>query len=288
MSMIKIDVVCPLHLADDEIGPLIEGLKAQKDIELHKVVFPITEEGDLSAVIQRIEEAGFTYFLVPKTEFSHSLTRQKAILEHCESDVVLMVSQDVRFVGERSVFDLCSAVSAEVPYAFGKQICTHKSIERYTREKNYGGESLTVGAEQIEEMQLAAFFASDAFSAYYRPIFVELGGYDSIHMMMNEDMYYAKKVIEKGLKKAYVATAVVEHSHKYKLKQLYNRYRATGEWFAQHPEFDGYKTTDSGMKLAKYVLKRALREFNVSVLLRFLPDMTSRYLGMKKGKKKKA
>ena len=130
-----------------------------------------------------------------------------------------------------------------------------------------------------------AFFASDAFSAYYRPVFLELCGYDDIHMMMNEDMYYAKKVIDRGFKKAYVATAVVEHSHKYTLKQLYRRYYATGKWFAEHPEFDGYKTTDSGMKLAKHVLGRALREFNIPVLLRFLPDMTSRYLGMKKGKR---
>ncbi|MBR6728321.1 MAG: hypothetical protein IKM08_09030 [Clostridia bacterium] len=285
--MLRIDVVCPLHMADEDIGHVIEGLKEQKDIELHKVVFPITEEGDLSAVIGQIEAAGFTHFPVPKSEFSHSLTRQKAVMEYCESDVVLMISQDVRFAGDRAVFELCSAVSAEVPYAYGRQLCKRRSIERYTREKNYGKESLTVGAEQVGEMQLAAFFASDAFSAYHRPTFVALGGYDDIHMMMNEDMYYAKKVIDKGLKKAYVATAEVEHSHKYKLRQLYNRYRATGEWFAEHPEFDGYKTTDSGMKLAKYVLKRALCEFNIPVLFRFLPDMTSRYLGMKKGKKGK-
>ena len=286
LSMIRIDVVCPLHLADEEIGGVIEGLKAQQDIELHKVVFPLTEEGDLTNVIAQIEAAGYTYFLVPKPEFSHSLTRQKAMMEHCASDVVLMMSQDVRFAGERAVAELCGAVSADVPYAFGKQICTRRSIERYTREKNYGKESLLVGAADVEEMQLTAFFASDAFSAYHRPTFVEIGGYDDVHMMMNEDMYYAKKVIDRGLKKAYVATAVVEHSHKYKLKQLYNRYRATGEWFAAHPEFDGYKTTDSGMKLAKYVLKRALRDFNIPVLFRFFPDMTSRYLGMKKGKKK--
>lgn len=274
-------------MADEDIDHVIEGLRTQKNIELHKVIFPITEEGDLSAVIERIDAAGFTYFLVPKSEFSHSLTRQRAILEHCESDVVLMMSQDVRFVADNAVFELTSVISDTCVYAYGKQICTRKSIERYTREKNYGSESLTVGAENVEEMQLAAFFASDAFAAYHRPTFVSLGGYDDIHMMMNEDMYYAKKILDRGFKKAYVATAVAEHSHKYKLKQLYDRYRATGKWFAEHPEFDCYKTTDSGMKLAKYVLKRALRDFNIPVLFRFLPDMTSRYLGMKKGKKEK-
>ena len=39
------------------------------------------------------------------------------------------------------------------------------------------------------------------------------------------------------------------------------------------------------MKLALHVFKSALKDFNIPVLFRFLPDMTSRYLGMRKGKK---
>ncbi|MBE6702190.1 MAG: rhamnosyltransferase [Ruminococcaceae bacterium] len=281
----KIDVVCPLYCADDEIDGVIAGLKSQSNIQLHKVVFPITDDGDVSAVVQKIEKAGFDYFCVSLSDFSHSLTRQKAMMEYCESDVVLMMSQDVHFVDENAVFALVSAINEITVYAYGRQICKKKTIEKYTREKNYGKESHTVTAADVASMQLSAFFASDAFSAYHRPTFVALNGYDNSHMMMNEDMYYAKKIIDRGYSKAYVAQAVVEHSHSYGFKALYERYRATGHWFAEHPEFDNYKTTDSGMKLAKYVLKRALRDFNVPVLFRFLPDMTSRYLGMKKGKK---
>ena len=283
--MLKIDVVCPLYRAECEIDAVLTGLMAQKNIILHKVVFPITDAGDdLSVVIEKIKKAGFSYFLVPLGDFSHSLTRQTAIFEYCESDIVLMISQDVRFAHEQAIFLLASAINDTCVYAYGRQICTKKTIERYVREKNYGSESFTVCKSDVERMQLSAFFASDAFSAYHRPTFLRLGGYDGLHMMMNEDMYYAKKVIDEGLVKAYVANAVVEHAHRHSLKQLYERYRATGRWFAQHPEFDGYKTVDSGMRLAKYVLKRALWEFNIPVLLRFLPNMSARYLGMRKGK----
>ena len=134
-------------------------------------------------------------------------------------------------------------------------------------------------------MGLRAFFASDAFAAYDRPAFLALGGYDGIPMMMNEDMYYAKKLLDAGYRKAYVAGAVAEHSHRFTLKQLYHRYYLTGVWFREHPEFSGYKTTDTGMKLALSVFAGALKHFNLPVLLRFLPDMTARYLGMKKGAK---
>ena len=282
--MLEMDFVCPLYQADEVIDALIKGLRMQKGIDLRKVVFPITEGGDLSAVIERIEAEGFRYFVVSEAEFSHSITRERAIAEYCESDVVVMMSQDVRLLGDHALFELCSAVNGKSVYAYGRQVCGRRTIEHYVREKNYGAVSHTVSAADVEEMQLGAFFASDAFAAYHRPTFLEIGGYDGIPMMMNEDMYYAKKVIDRGYRKAYVATAVVEHSHNYSPKQQYARYRAVGRWFAEHREFDNYKTTDSGLKLALYVLRRALRELNIPVLLRFLPDMAARYLGMKKGK----
>ena len=93
-------------------------MQAQKNIILNKVVFPITkEEADLSVVIRKITEAGFCYFLVPLGDFSHSLTRQTAVMEYCESDVVVMISQDVRFVDEDALSRLASVINETCVYA---------------------------------------------------------------------------------------------------------------------------------------------------------------------------
>ena len=151
-DMLKMDFVCPLYQADDVIDALIAGLKAQKGIDLRKVVFPITEEGDLSAVIKRIEAAGFEYFLVPRSEFSHSLTRERAITEYCESDVVVMMSQDVRLLSEHALFELASAVNEKSVYAYGRQVCPKRTIEYYVREKNYGAISHTVSLADVEKI----------------------------------------------------------------------------------------------------------------------------------------
>lgn len=280
----KIDIVCPLFRADDYIDDLISGIQRQNGIELGQVVFAITNIGEIQPVINKIDEAGFDYFLVEKKDFSHSLTREKALKEYCSNDIVVMISQDVHLIHENAMFELASAINDEVVYAYGKQICRRKTIEYYIRKRNYGETSAIISKDDVEKLQLKAFFASDAFSAYHRSTFIQLGGYDSVHMMMSEDMYYAKKVLDAGYRKAYVATAVVEHSHKFTLKQLYNRYYATGVWFSEHPEFDAYHATDSGIKLAFFVLGQALKHFNIPVLIRWLPDMIARYLGMRKGK----
>lgn len=281
----KVDIVCPLYKAENLIEGFLQRLAEQEGIEIGKAVFPITESEGMEKTAEIIEKAGYTWFAVKKEEFSHSLTREKAVMEYCESEVVVMMSEDVIPQNPNSIKTLAEAVDEKVVYAYGRQICKNKSIERYIRNKNYGEQSQTVCLEDVEKLQLKAFFSSDAFSAYHRPTFVELGGYDGVHMMMSEDMYYAKKIIEKGYFKAYVAEAVVEHSHKFTLKQLYKRYYETGKWFAEHPEFDGYKTTDSGLKLALYVFGQALKHFNLPVLIKFIPNMTARLLGMKKGKK---
>lgn len=283
--MITVDVVCPLYKADSYIDNLIDNFKKQEGVTLGNVVFALTEEGDTSIVRQKILEAGFIFFIVQVQEFSHSLTRQKSIFEYCVNDVVIMISQDVNLCNSNAFYELAKNVNEEVVYVYGKQICKKKTIEYYVRKKNYGENTEIVSADDIERLQLKAFFSSDAFSAYHRPTFIKLNGYDDVHMMMNEDMYYSKKVLDSGYQKGYIATAVVEHSHKLKLKQLYNRYYQTGIWFKEHPEFDHYKTADTGLKLAFYVLGQALKGFNIPVLFRWLPDMTARYLGMKKGKK---
>ena len=282
----KINVVCPLYNADKYIDNLIASLKSQKNVEI-SAIFPVTETENCNSVTDKITKAGYEYFLVKPQDFSHSLTRQKAIEEFCKEDVVVMLSQDVVLFDNYCVSELASSIGGEVVLAYGRQVCRKKTLEYYVRKKNYGEKSFIIDSSDIDKIQLKAFFASDAFSAYNRKVFLELGGYDNIPMMMNEDMYYAKKILDNGFKKAYVATASVEHSHKYKLKQLYQRYYETGKWFTQHPEFNNFKTTDSGMKLAICVLGQSLKDFNIPVLFRWLPDMTSRYLGMRKGKKAK-
>ena len=283
--MIKIDVVCPLYKAENEIVGFLQRLKNQSGVQICKTVFPVTESEGWEETVKILEKSGCSWFLVKAEEFSHSLTREKALFEYCESDIVLMMSQDVIVENADSVLRLVERVNEEVAYAYGRQICKEKTIEYYVRKKNYGKVSETVEKDDIQRLQLRAFFSSDAFAAYYRPTFLTLNGYDHVPMMMSEDKYYSKKVLENGYKKAYVAEAVVEHSHKFTIRQLYRRYYQTGIWFGEHKEFDEYKTTDSGLKLAWYVFKNALKDFNIPVLFRFIPDMLARFLGMKKGKK---
>lgn len=289
-NRVTIDIVIPTYKNYDEIVNLIESFKQQINVNINKIILPITISGEEcdEKIHAYCKENNITYFDVNKDEFSHSLTREKAIKEFATSSVVVLMSQDVIFNKEDALYNLTKDVaSKEVAYAYGRQICPKRSLEQFIRAKNYPSESYFVTKEDIDRMQIMAFFSSDAFSALDRDIFIKIGGYQGYDIMMNEDMLYSYFVLQNGFKKKYAADAEVIHFHKLSIKQLYARYYDTGRFYRDVKLFDNYKSTDSGMKLAFYTLGQCFKHFYIPGLFRWLPDMAARYLGMKKGKKAK-
>ena len=286
--MIDIDIVCPIYKDSESLSKLVASFKTQTNVNIKNIVFPLTlshtEEDDLIRKI--IKDNNITSFEVEKENFSHSLTRQKAIEEYCQSNIVVMISQDIVLTDENVFYNLVKDIaSGEAVYNFARQISKYKNIEKYIREKNYPKESYFVTKDDVTEKGFMAYFASDACSAYDRNVFIKVGGYKGYNIMMSEDALYSKIILEAGYKKKNCSDAIVEHSHKYSLKQLYKRYYDTGIFQSQVDIFKDVKMESAGKSLAFYVLGQALKHFNIPVLFRWLPDMTARYLGLKKGQK---
>lgn len=287
MNEIAIDIVCPVYKGYDYLKPLYNSFLTQKNVTINKIIFPITDSEDeqMPLIREFVKKNNIESFEVKKNEFSHSLTRQKAIIEHCESPIVVMLSQDIKLADDMVFYNLVKDIhTGETAYNYAKQICTDNSIEKYIRERNYPDTSYIVSKDDIEKMQIMAFFASDACSAYDRDTFIHIGGYGGYNVMMNEDQLYSKILLDTGYKKKYCADAIVEHSHKYTLKQVYKRYYEVGLFYSEVGLFDTYKSANTGFKLALYVLCQAVKHLDIPAILRWLPDMAARYSGMRFGK----
>lgn len=279
----KVEIICPLYNAATYVLALHQALVMQKDVVVSKISYVLTKSTDDTEKL--LKENNIAYTLIEREEFSHSLTREKVAL-NSDSDIVVFITQDIEIRDEHWLYNLIAPIidgTAEACYS--RQISKYKNIEKYTREKNYPAASFVVSKADVEKLGLRTFFFSDAAAAIRTSVFKELKGYDGKDLPISEDMYIAYKLIMAGYRIKYCADSVVYHSHKFTLKQLYRRYYLTGIFMAQNAYLDQYGTTKAGGGLAKYVLKRALCEFNIPVLFRFLPDMLARYLGMKKGKK---
>ena len=279
----KIDIICPLYNAEKDIERLHRGILKQKNLEINNIKYILTDSKDNTEEL--LKKLKIEYTKIKKEEFSHSLTREQAALSS-KADIVVFITQDIIIEREDWLYNLTKDISdGKVQACFSRQLCTNNTIEKYTREKNYPNKSRIVSKKNIKELGLQTFFFSDAASAINRKIFEELNGYDGKNLPTNEDMYIAYKLITKGYKIKYCADSEVIHSHTFTLKQLYKRYYDTGLFFGMNSFLDKCGTTKAGGGLAKYILKRAIQDKNIKVLLNFIPNMAVRYIGMKKGKK---
>ena len=278
-----IDVICPLYNAEEYLLKLHESLLKQKKVKIGKISYILTESTDGTEDI--LKKNKMSYKKIPKSKFSHSRVREEAAFKS-NADIICFITQDVVIEDELWLYHLVEHIKDRTcAAAFSRQISKYNNIEKYTREKNYPDKSRIVSKEDIKTRGLNTFFFSDASSAIDNHVFKKLKGYDGKDLPISEDMYFAYKLIMNDYKIAYEAKSIVYHSHKFTLKQLYNRYKLTGQFFKQNSYLDEYGTTKAGGGLAKYILKRALQERNIKVLLRFPFDMAARYIGMKVGKK---
>ena len=280
--MKKIDIICPLYNAEEYIEGLHKSFLMQKKVKINKIRYVLTESKDMTE--KYLIDNGIWYRKIKKSEFSHSLSREKEALES-DSDILVFVTQDVVIDDELWLYNLVKDIGDNgIVAAYSRQLTKYNNIEKYTRESNYPAVSKVVSKDDIPKLGLKTFFFSDASSAIDAKIFKKLNGYDGKVLPTNEDMYIAYKIINNGYKIKYCAESVVHHSHNFTLKEVYKRYKLTGEFFKQNSYLDNYGTNKSGGGLAKYIFKRALQEKNFKVLLRFLPDMSVRFIGMKVGK----
>ena len=277
----SIDIICPLYNASTYIEKLHNSLLKQKQVNINKIRYVLTESKDNTE--EYLINNKIDYRKIKKEEFSHSLTREKEALEST-ADIVVFITQDIVIEDELWLYNLTKDIDDNIVASYSRQLTKYNNIEKYTRESNYPDKDIIKSKDSINELGLKTFFFSDAASAINTKIFKKLNGYDNKNLPISEDMYIAYKIIMNGYKIKYCSNSVVYHSHNFTLKELYNRYKLTGKFFKENSYLDQYGTTDSGAKLAKYILKRIFEDKRYILLLRYPFDMAARLLGMKVGK----
>lgn len=280
--MKSISIICPLYNAINYIDSLHKSFLMQEEVNILDINYVLTES--LDGTEEYLKHNNLKYKKIQRNEFSHSLVREKAAFEST-ADIVVFVTQDVVIEDKKWLYNLTKDIDNEIVATYSRQITKYDNIEKYTREKNYPDISSIVSKEDIEKLGLRTFFFSDASSAISRDVFVKLNGYDNKNLPISEDMYIAYKIIMNGYKIKYCADSVVYHSHKFTLKQIYDRYKLTGNFMKQNSYLDQYGTNSSGANLAKYILKRIFQDHNYKLLFRYPFDMGVRFIGMKVGKK---
>lgn len=284
-----IDIICPLYNAQSFIENLQKSIENQENYnDVKNIRYIITKGKDKTEqMIEQLKTKNekIIYKIIDSKDFSHSLTREKEAFES-NADIIVFITQDVIVKKDNWLKELVKPIEENIVDAtYSRQICNiKKSIEYYTRKKNYPGESFIRTKNDIDKLGIKAFFYSDAASAIKRDTFIKLNGYDNLNLPTNEDMYIAYKLLKNDYKIKYCAKSEVIHSHNFSIKETYRRYKTYGEFLKIVHEIN-LKSNKAGGGLAKYILTSALKDCNLVVIFKFLPNMIARYMGMKVGRK---
>lgn len=234
--------------------------------------------------VEMAESLGAETLVIPRKEFNHGTTREKA-RKYLGTDIVVMLTPDAYavdvFVLEKLVAPLIQGI-ASISYA--RQIGHRKAdfFESFPREYNYPPDSHVRSINDLQQYGVYTFFCSDSCAAYLNTALDQIGGFS--HVLLGEDTVAVAKLLRKGHNIAYVSEAVVRHSHRYSLGQEFRRSFDTG--LARQGYKDllaGGSDSKRGMGYFKEMTQRLIKEKPFQ-LPYALAHVSAKWLGYQLGK----
>lgn len=256
----SIGLVVPVLNAGRHLDAFLGSLERQT---IRPATFLAIDSSSTDDTVERLRAFGAEVLVIPRAEFDHGGTRQRALTYLPELDVVAFATQDVIFADEFALERLVAPFSDPlVGAAYGRQIA-HKNaraIEIHSREFNYPAEGHVRSRADIAVYGFRSTFLSNAFSAYRPSALMAVGGFPR-RSIFGEDSYVTAKLILAGWRIAYQADARVHHSHDYTIAEEFRRYFDIGVFHSREPwireSFGG--ASGEGMQFVRSELSFLLR-----------------------------
>lgn len=286
----KVDIIIPVYRPDKRFIPLLKRLSRQS-IRPQSVILINTEKTiwDELGMEARLKEEGLDGLCrvhhIGKEEFDHGRSRNLGV-SFSDADYFVCMTQDALPYDPVLIENLIRCLDEETKLVYARQIPYDNAdpIECFTRSYNYPERSVVRSAKDREKYGIKLYFASNVCAAYERSFFEEAGGFDE-DLVLNEDMLFARKVLERGKKVRYEAEARVLHSHRYSGIRQMKRNFDIGSSQASNPEvFAGLPSEGEGMKLVRDTAAYLLRNGAFHRIFELVYISGCKYIGYRLGK----
>jgi rhamnosyltransferase len=249
-------VVLTLNAASD-LRLCLPPLLASSRVSRCLVVDSASTDGTTALAAQ----LGAEVHVIARSDFNHGATREYA-RRLMSTDIVVMVTQDAYAASAESLDALISPlVEGIADVSYGRQLPKVGAdiFEAYPREFNYPAVSQLRRLVDAKKLGVHTFFCSDSFSAYRQDSLDAIGGFPTV--LTNEDYFAVARILENGGAIAYVAEATVYHSHRYTLKQEFQRYFDTGYVRGERPWVQALvgNAERHGASMVKALFKRLIQ-----------------------------
>lgn len=215
----------------------VEWLTALKRQTFQPQRLIVIDSASTDHTVELAKDFGLEVISIDRNEFSHGGTRQMAVSNLSDSELVIFMTQDALLSSPDSLEVLLKAMrDPQVGAAYGRQLPRRQSssIEAHARLFNYPSVSHVRDRSDIPRFGIKTSFMSNSFAVWRRSALLEIGGFPN-HLIQCEDAWAASKLIQAGWKIAYCSAATVHHSHGYNSFQEFRRYFDIGVFHADQP-----------------------------------------------------
>lgn len=288
--MKRVDVIIPVYKPTEKLFCLLDMLMKQT-LMPGRMILVNTEKKYFDRLIsedelkQKYQNAEVHH--IAKEEFDHGKTRNLGV-SFSDAPYFVMMTDDAVPADEHLLEKMLAPFADEqVGMTYARQLPAEDCgvIERYTRAFNYPPEGRVKSTADLNTLGIKAFFASNVCAGYRREMFSELGGFVD-RTIFNEDMIYARKLIDHGGKIVYASEADVYHSHNYSGLEQLRRNFDLGVSHADYKEvFSGLSTESEGVRLVKQTCGYLCKVGKPWLIFKLIWQSGCKYVGYFLGKR---
>ncbi len=279
-----VSLVIPTRNAGPYARLMVRALAHQTVGKIDLIVVDSESDDGSPAVFA---EFGARVLTIPRNSFNHGGARNLGA-RHARGEVLVFATQDAIPTDSRCLELLVRPlVRGSASAAFARQVPREGAspLERFARRENYPETARTVSLGDTRKLGVRALFFSNAFSAVLRDVFDALGGFPT-HMVTNEDMLFAARLLKRAHRIAYVADATVVHSHSLGTGATFRRYFDIGTFFRQNAaELHGLRIGGGGVsyvvRLMRFLVEEGLYQWLVPASVESLVKWSGYSLGHK-------
>ena len=280
-----LSVILPTWNGAVSLRELFVSLSRQTVLSHELLVVDSSSEDGTVAIAK---EFGAQVLIVSPEDFDHGGTRSM-IARKARGDILVFVTQDAVPVSTDALAKLIAPLLLDetIAVTYGRQLPSRDAtvLATHLRYFNYPPQSVVRSFADRERFGFQTVFASNSFAAYRRTALAEVD-YFKNGLIFGEDTCAVGRLLMHGYKVAYVAEAMVCHSHNYTCLQEFRRsfdigvLHVTERWLLDtygRAEGRGWQYVQSGLSYLVKVKKRAL-------LPSFFWKMMLKFLGYKLGR----
>jgi rhamnosyltransferase len=219
-----IGVVVVTHAARAHLPHCLPPLLASPLRPRLLVVNSSSEDG----TVELAREMGAETLVVPRRQFNHGLTREAA-RRHLATPVVVMLTPDAYALDESFLDRLTAPIrTGRAAVAYGRQLPRDGAglLERFGRDFNYPAQDQLRSLADWATYGSYTHFCSNACAAWSSAALDAVGGFPAT--LVSEETIAVARLLRGGQRIAYVADAVVRHSHDYGLLDELRRHFDVG------------------------------------------------------------